>query len=75
MQDYLNLSGNSGVAAFAISKDSITVKFVNGGTYVYTQRSAGRQNIAIMKTLAQRGKGLSTFITTYVSDRYSARIA
>jgi hypothetical protein len=75
MAEYQNLSGNSGVAAYALASDSIIVKFVDGGTYVYTRESAGRENIELMKTLARTGKGLSTFIATRVSDRYAAKLS
>jgi len=74
MEEYQNLSGNSGVQAFSITSDSIAVKFVDGDTYLYTKQSAGRDNIESMKVLARKGKGLSSFIATHVRDRYAAML-
>jgi Zn/Cd-binding protein ZinT len=54
---------SSGVDAFKISPDSITVKFKNGANYLYTYTSAGKKIIELMKSLAQANHGLSTFIS------------
>ena len=54
---------SSGVDAFKIGADSITVKFKNGATYLYTYSSAGKKMIELMKSLAQANHGLSTFIS------------
>lgn len=72
MEEYQNLSGTSGVAAFFITRNAIAVKFVNGDTYLYTGQSAGRDNIRTMKMLARAGKGLSSFISTHVHNKYAA---
>lgn len=75
MTRYGNLNGNSGVAAYSLENDSITVRFVNGGTYLYTSQSVGVENIKLMQKLAQAGQGLSTFISTHVSERYAAKLS
>jgi Zn/Cd-binding protein ZinT len=54
---------SSGVDAFKISPDSITVKFKNGAKYLYTYTSAGKKIIELMKSLARANHGLSTFIS------------
>jgi hypothetical protein len=41
MPRYANLSGNSGVAAYETAADSITVRFVEGNSYVYTYENTG----------------------------------
>ena len=74
MERYLNLSGNSGVAAYKIARDAITVEFGDGGTYLYTKQSAGHANIEQMKVLARTGKGLSTFIVNNVREKYAAKL-
>ncbi|NZA25090.1 hypothetical protein H0E84_01710 [Luteimonas sp. SJ-92] len=71
MQRYANLSGDSGVVAYAFTPESILVKFRGSErVYEYSHASAGRTNVARMKRLAESGRGLSTFISRHVADRY-----
>jgi D-aminopeptidase len=74
MVPYKNGAGNSGVVAYQTGEDRITVQFIGGDTYIYTNASAGVKNIKQMKTLAEAGKGLSTFISTTVKDRYERKV-
>ncbi|MDY0975425.1 hypothetical protein SOM61_10645 [Massilia sp. CFBP9012] len=74
MQRYANRSGQSGVVAYQIGADSITVEFTGGVRYVYTIGSAGASNIASMCKLAAEGRGLSTFISQHAHDRYDRRL-
>ncbi len=63
MEPYRSKSGKeSGVIAYQADKDYITVKFVGGEVYKYSYSSAGAAVIEKMKQLAQKQKGLSTFI-------------
>jgi hypothetical protein len=73
MPEYRNLSGESGVLAYAVQEGAITVQFVDGHTYLYTNRSAGEANIREMQAFAERGRGLSTFISRKVKDRYERK--
>ena len=73
VEPYKRLSGDSGVVAYEIGKGAITVLFDNGWHYLYTGRSAGASNIAQMQRLAQAGRGLSTFISQFVHDRYERK--
>ena len=74
MQRYSNRSGESGVVAYDIGKDSITVKFAGGVSYVYTDASAGAAHIARMRELASAGRGLSTYISQHVHERYARKL-
>lgn len=74
MQRYKDLNGDSGVGGYEIGGDSIIVEFKNGTTYLYTNRSTGYTNIEKMKGLAERGRGLGTFINKYVRDNYQAKL-
>jgi hypothetical protein len=74
MEHYQTKLGDSGVIAYEIGRGSIVVKFVNGEKYLYTDRSAGAKNIAHMQALAQAGRGLSTFISQHVHDRYARKL-
>lgn len=70
---YRNLSGNSGVLAYAVGPTSITVRFRNGDTphYLYDYASTGEQHVEAMKLLAHYGRGLSTYIAQHVQGRYA----
>ena len=72
---YLNLSGNSGVAAFALLRDSVVVQFGNGDIYLYGPQHPGAEHVEHMKELAVAGRGLSTYISRVVRDDYEARSA
>ena len=62
MKRYRNLSGNSGVVAYAGGTDFVEVMFRSGDVYRYSHRSAGKESVEAMKLLAVSGRGLSTFI-------------
>lgn len=65
---------NSGVLAYDIGKDRIKIKFLDGTVYLYTNQSAGAENIEQMKALAERGKGLTTFINQVVKSQYAIKV-
>jgi hypothetical protein len=66
MKTYRNLSGDSGVAAYEIGDDFIAIRFKpSGDIYWYTNTSIGARHVAEMKRLAQRGQGLSTYISRH----------
>jgi hypothetical protein len=73
MERYKNLGGQSGVDSYEIASDSITVKFKDGAVYLYTNASAGVQNIERMKSLAVAGSGLNSFINTTVRKSYASK--
>ena len=74
MQRYGNQSRESGVVAYDIDAGRIVVQFRNGDRYLYTEDSAGAANIATMQALARAGRGLSTFISQHVHDRYARKL-
>lgn len=71
MERYRNSGGNSGVYAYEIGNDFIKVQFKDRKTYLYTYSSAGRHHIEQIKAIAIRGKGLNSYINTYVKDKYT----
>ncbi len=73
MEQYQNLAGNSGVATYESGLDFIRVQFTNGETYLYTYDSAGADAVERMKTLAEQGRGLSTFISRTVKSAFAAK--
>jgi hypothetical protein len=74
MQRYGNQSRVSGVVAYDIDAGQIVVQFRTGERYLYTEDSAGAANIARMQALARAGRGLSTFISQHVHDRYARKL-
>ena len=71
---YKNLEGHSGVTAYESGTDSIAVEFGHETVYLYTYKSAGSAIIEQMKKLAQKGKGLSTYISQKVKDKYERKL-
>jgi hypothetical protein len=73
MQQYNDINGDSGVAAYEIGADSITVQFLKGGTYVYNGSKPGAAHVAEMQRLAQAGDGLSTYINKFVRKDFAEK--
>ena len=73
MQRYANRGGNSGVAGFEITADSITVQFKDGMNYVYDSRRPGAATVAHLKKLAQSGHGLNSYISSVVKSDFSRK--
>ena len=72
MERYRNLGGNSGVSGFEIGPGYIKVKFTGTAqTYTYSSNGrAGSHHVEQMKTLAQRGSGLNSYINRYAKNLY-----
>jgi hypothetical protein len=64
MIPYRNKDGKeSGVVAYELGIDSISVKFRTGDLYLYNYSSAGEEAVEKMKRYAEANKGLSTYIS------------
>jgi hypothetical protein len=74
MDNYQNLSGASGVTGYEIKRTSIRVQFQDGSVYLYTYKSAGKENIKKMKELAQTGAGLQSYISRVVKKGYARKL-
>lgn len=74
MQRYTNRNGDSGVVAYELGKHSITVQFKGGDRYLYNEGSTGADHIARMHALATEGRGLSTYISQHVRERYARKL-
>lgn len=70
MRKYANLSGKSGVLSYEIDPDKITIVFDNGKKYLYNYSRPGRLAVEQMKKLAISGRGLNTYINSYVRENY-----
>lgn len=74
MKRYKNANGQSKVVKYHIAKDAVTIRFADASVYIYTNQSTDPATIAKMKELALAGKGLGTYITSHVKDRYSRKV-
>ncbi len=74
MPRYRNLDGHSGVVAYETTADSITLTFVGGERYLYASRRPGRDDVERMKAFAEAGRGLSTFVSQHVRERYERKL-
>ena len=74
MKRYANASGHSGVSAYAVTPDSIIVRFADGRLYEYNDERPGRAAVIRMKFLAARGRGLSTFISRNVRENFARKL-
>lgn len=74
MERYKNVGGDSGVTAYGIGQDSITVQFKDGTAYLYNSQSTGAANIAEMQRLATAGLGLNSFIGRVVRKGYAQKL-
>ncbi len=70
MERYLNRSANSPITHFQIEDERIIVWFKGGKPYSYSSGKAGKRHVEQMKMLAQRGSGLSAYITKNVRFEY-----
>lgn len=73
MKAYRNLSGESGVRAYAIAGDAIKVEFADGKVYTYSYAITGREKVERMKALARAGRGLCAYIAREVKGAYAER--
>lgn len=74
MRTYQNISGRSGVKAFAIADKFIIVLFNNDKAYHYSYAVSGISSVEQMKALALSGLGLNTFINQHVRKHYATRL-
>lgn len=73
MQRYRGADRDSGIDAYEDGANYLRVRFIHGGTYLYTYRSAGKRHIDNMKMLARRGKGLNTCINDHVREHFEQK--
>ncbi|MBN1332067.1 hypothetical protein JW978_04260 [Candidatus Dojkabacteria bacterium] len=73
MEQYRNVDGDSGIAAFETGPDYIRVQFSDASVYLYTYGSAGSHSIEEMKRLAVGGDGLNAYINKYARKKYAKK--
>ena len=73
MHRYAEDDHETGVVAYGIGKDSITVLFKEGWYYLYDKDRPGAHHVKTMKELARQGHGLSTYISQHVRENYKEK--
>ena len=75
MTPYKNLGGNSGIESYEITDTSIHVRFKSGKlrNYLYDSNRPGMVIVEKMKSLAIRGQGLNSFISTTVKSNFAKK--
>lgn len=73
LQAYANRHGDSGVTAWAIHGDTISVEFGHGAVYVYAARELGAPTFDALCRSARAGRGLATMISRDIGTRDVAR--
>jgi len=74
MQRYQSSNNNTGVIAYDIVPDGISIKFRDGSVYLYTIDSTGEIHIGNMQALAEKGEGLTTYINQHVRENYREKL-
>ncbi len=75
MKPYKNLGGNSGIKAYEMLPDAIKIEFSDGNVYLYNHTHTGLREIKIMKALAKKGIGLTTFINQQVRGNFAEKLS
>lgn len=73
MKNYKDINNDSGIESYEYGDDWIAVKFKSGKTFKYEARNIGSGNLSAMKSKADAGDGLHSFINKNktVKDGYS----
>ncbi|HEY6986652.1 MAG TPA: hypothetical protein VH375_11260 [Rhodanobacteraceae bacterium] len=64
----------SGVVAYEIHDDAIDIEFASGDVYRYDETTPGPVDVELMKRFARAGRGLTSYISKYVRDRYAEKL-
>ena len=63
----------TGVIAYSLGNNAITVLFAEGWCYLYDSDKPGAQHVKNMRELALQGCGLSTYISQHVRENYKKK--
>ena len=70
MKEYKNLSNESGILKYEILTNGIRIQWDSDAVYFYSDTSTGADHIVEMKRLAEKGRGLATYINQHVRANY-----
>ncbi|ATD66276.1 hypothetical protein CNR27_01430 [Luteimonas chenhongjianii] len=70
---YGNRHGGSGVRAWRLEGNLLSVEFVDGAVYDYQRQEVGSRRFDAACAAARAGRGLSSCISRHLRDRYADR--
>ena len=70
MTTYKNLCEESGVIAYEILPEGIRVQFISEEVYYYSNTNPGEEHVLKMKELAEKGRGLATYISQKIRSNF-----
>lgn len=73
MTRYKNLNGNSSIAGYKIAPNHIDIFFNDNSLYRYDYGVTGQSYVETMKSLAERGCGLCSYIKRFVKKKYAGK--
>lgn len=73
MTRYKNLNGNSSIAGYEIASNYIDILFNDRSLYRYDYGVTGQSHVETMKSLAERGWGLCSYIQRFVKRKYAGK--
>jgi hypothetical protein len=73
MTRYKNLNRNSSIAGYVIAPNHIDILFNDNSLYRYDHGVTGQLHVETMKSLAERGWGLCSYIQRFVKKKYAGK--
>jgi hypothetical protein len=70
---YANLDKKSGVVAYEISYNAITIYYRDNWCYLYSEKAVGKEKLAELIRRAESGRGLSSYISLMVANNYAGK--
>jgi hypothetical protein len=70
MMVYKNISEESGVIAYELLAEGIRIQFITKDVYYYSYSAPGKEHVEKMKELAEKGRGLATYISQKIRKNF-----
>jgi hypothetical protein len=74
LKNYKDLSGRGGITGYKILPEGIILQFQHKHLYLYDYLRPGKDHVEQMKTLAGKGKGLTTYINQNIRENYKQKL-
>lgn len=75
MKRYENHSGRGGITGYEDLSDGIILEFNYKDRYLYDNSKPGENHVHQMKILAEKGKGLTTYVNQHVRVNYKRKLS
>jgi hypothetical protein len=75
LNKYKDLSGSSGVTGYKSVPNGIILQFKHKELYLYDNSKPGKRHVEQMKILAERGKGLTTYVNQNIRSNYKEKLS